>query len=218
MKDPRTRNEKDAMQDINACCEYLNTNLAEDTSLDLTKRNAHAVVGFGLGGSLAIQFACYRKRLKTAVAFYGKLPDSSEKAKGLYCPVLYHAAGSNSDVAREAIDRIMDGLGSRDVVCDGEAAVVLWFYELVMGLRPWRKKPVDVWPDSYTRPNEAHRGSDRIIREPAANALDPDWQEAHVQREKTLLWQVGLGATPEGKFKDHRIVIDLEQGPDGSLL
>ena len=98
-------NEKDAMQDINACCEYLNTNLAEDKLLDLTKPNVHAVVGFGMGGSLAIKFACHRKRLKTAVAFYGDLPDSSETAKGLYCPVLYHAAGTNSSVTQEDIDQ-----------------------------------------------------------------------------------------------------------------
>ena len=98
-------NVKDAMQDINACCEYLNTNLAEDTSLDLTKRNAHAVVGFGMGGSLAIRFACHRKRLKTAIAFYGNLPDSTEAAKELHCPVLYHAAGSNNLVSQEEIDQ-----------------------------------------------------------------------------------------------------------------
>jgi len=98
-------NEKDAMQDINACCEFLNANLAEDKLLDLTKRNAHAVVGFGMGGSLAIRFACHRKRLKTAVAFYGNLPDSSETAKRLYCPVLYHAAGSNNVVTQDEIDR-----------------------------------------------------------------------------------------------------------------
>jgi carboxymethylenebutenolidase len=98
-------NENDAMQDINACCEFLNANLAEDTTLDLTKRNAHAVVGFGMGGSLAIRFACHRKRLKTAVAFYGNLPDSSEAAKRLYCPVLYHAAGTNSSVTQEEIDQ-----------------------------------------------------------------------------------------------------------------
>ena len=98
-------NENDAIEDINACCEFLNTNLAEDTSLDLTKRNAHAVIGFGMGGSLAIKFACHRKRLKTAVAFYGNLPDSSDTAKRLYCPVLYHAAGTNSSVTQEDIDQ-----------------------------------------------------------------------------------------------------------------
>ena len=107
-------NEKDAMQDINACCEYLNTNLAEDPLLDQTKRNVHAVVGFGMGGYLAIQFACQRKRLKTAVAFYGKLPDSPESAKGLYCPVLYHAPGTKSVVTQDQLDLFQQSATQED--------------------------------------------------------------------------------------------------------
>ena len=99
-------NEKDALQDINACCEFLNTNVAEDTTLDQTKRNVHGVVGFGMGGTLAIRFACQRKRLKTAVAFYGQLPDSSETAKRLFCPVLYHAAGANGVVTQDEIEQL----------------------------------------------------------------------------------------------------------------
>ena len=84
--------EKLALQDINACCEYLNTNIPEDTLLDNTKRNMHGVIGFGMGGGLAIQFAARRRRLRAAVSFYGHLPSNSEEIiKGLYCPVLYHA-------------------------------------------------------------------------------------------------------------------------------
>jgi carboxymethylenebutenolidase len=49
-------NEKLLLQDINTCCEYLNTT-------EHTKRNIHGVVGFGMGASLAIRFACQRKRL-----------------------------------------------------------------------------------------------------------------------------------------------------------
>ena len=97
-------NEEHAMQDIKASCEFLNTNLAEDTNLELTKRNAHAVVGFGLGGTLAIRFACQRKRLRTAVSFYGNITEVEKTAKGLYCPVLYHAAGSNSPLSQENLN------------------------------------------------------------------------------------------------------------------
>lgn len=46
-------NEKLLLQDINTCCEYLNTT-------EHTKRNIHGVVGFGMGASLAIRFACQR--------------------------------------------------------------------------------------------------------------------------------------------------------------
>jgi hypothetical protein len=117
-------------------------------------------------------------------------------------------------LAVNTIDQLLDGFGTRDIVCKGEAAVILWFYELVMGLKPWRRKPVDVWPDSYDRPDSGSKVADRIIREPVADTLDPDWRESHEQREKTLLWQVGLGAVPAGKFIRHRIVIDLAEQQD----
>ncbi|MGR8950213.1 MAG: hypothetical protein ACU84Q_19385 [Gammaproteobacteria bacterium] len=111
-------------------------------------------------------------------------------------------------LAPDAINRILDGFSDGEIVCRGEAAHVLWFYELIMGLKPWRRKPQEVWPDSYTKPNYAHKVSSKIIREPVTDAVDPTWQEAHEQRAKTILWRVGRGATPEGKFKQHRIVIN----------
>ncbi|WP_447968176.1 dienelactone hydrolase family protein [Nitrospira sp. M1] len=80
------------LKDINACCEFLNTNIPEDKNLDVTKRNIHGVIGLGMGGGLAMQFASRRRRLRAAVSFYGSIPPSSgELVKELYCPILYHA-------------------------------------------------------------------------------------------------------------------------------
>ena len=98
-------NEQHALKDINACCEFLNANLTEDTLLEQTKRNVHAVVGFGMGGTLAIRFAGLRKRLRGAVAFYGKLPIPQETVKGLYCPILYHATSPDESVTAEEIEQ-----------------------------------------------------------------------------------------------------------------
>ena len=111
-------------------------------------------------------------------------------------------------LASNTIDQLVDGLGTGDVVCKGEAAHVLWFYELIMGLKPWLRPNLEAWPNSYTEPNHSHKVADRIKREPITDELDPNWKEAFAQREKTILWRVGRGATPEGKFKAHRIVID----------
>lgn len=114
-------------------------------------------------------------------------------------------------LAPDAINRILDGLGRGEIVCQGEAAHVLWFYELIMGLKPWRHIPLDTWPDSYTEPNHSHKVSQKIIREPSVDELDAEWLEAYEQRAKTILWRVGKGATPEGKFKKHRIVIEATE-------
>src|SRR5262250_437847 len=42
-------NESLVLQDINSCCEFLNTR-------DHIKRNIHCVVGYGMGGSYALRF------------------------------------------------------------------------------------------------------------------------------------------------------------------
>src|SRR5688572_6971357 len=80
--------ESELLQDINSCCEYLNTR-------DQVKRNIHGVIGFGMGGSLAIRFACQRKRLRAAVSFYGKMVVPPAALKDLACPLLYHRAGAD---------------------------------------------------------------------------------------------------------------------------
>ena len=91
--------DQDLLQDINSCCEYLNTR-------DHVKRNIHGVIGFGMGGSLAIQFGSRRRRLKAAVAYYGRISSPGDALKDLYCPLLYHQAGDDDWVPAEDIDRL----------------------------------------------------------------------------------------------------------------
>ena len=91
------------LQDINTSCEFLNANLPEDPNLEFTLRNAHAAVGLGLGGTLAILFALKRKRLRAAVSFYGKLPDPLDSIKNMYCPLLYHAPEKDDAVTAEEL-------------------------------------------------------------------------------------------------------------------
>ncbi len=89
-------NHEQALEDLNACCEFLNTNITEDILLDNTKRNMHAVIGLGMGGNIAIQLAARRRRMRAAVSFYGSLPDNIQDiTKQLYCPLLYHAVNQN---------------------------------------------------------------------------------------------------------------------------
>lgn len=88
--------EPDVSQDINSCCEFLNTR-------DQSKKNIHAVIGFGIGGYLAIRFACQRKRLRGAIAFYAKIGTPSPVLKDLACPLLYHRAAEDPGVTDEEI-------------------------------------------------------------------------------------------------------------------
>ena len=93
--------EPEAMQDINSCCEFLNTR-------DQQKKNVHGVVGIGLGGTLALRFAFQRKRLRAAVSFYGAIAMPPAMLKDLVCPVLYHRAGADSTVTDEQIELLRE--------------------------------------------------------------------------------------------------------------
>lgn len=95
--------ETDLVQDISSCCEFLNTR-------DHVTRNLHAVVGFGLGGSLAMRVACHRKRLRAAVAFYGKPPDPPTLLNNLVCPLLYHQAGADPLTPAEAMETLQQAV------------------------------------------------------------------------------------------------------------
>lgn len=91
--------DSDLLQDVNTCCEYLNTR-------DHVKRNIHGVIGFGMGGKVAMQFACQRKRLRSAVVFYPTVTNPAGLAKDLYCPLLYHRAGADPNVTAEQMEQL----------------------------------------------------------------------------------------------------------------
>lgn len=93
-------NEADVLQDINSCCEFLNTR-------EYIKRNIHGVVGFGMGGSFALRFACQRKRLRAAVSFYGRI-GNPQFLKDLLCPVLYHQAGQDTWATAAEVQPLKD--------------------------------------------------------------------------------------------------------------
>jgi len=92
-------NESLVLQDINSCCEFLNTR-------DHIKQNIHGVVGYGMGGSFALRFACQRKRLRAAVVYYGRVMQPDTAIADLFCPVLYHQAGQDQWVPDQDVERL----------------------------------------------------------------------------------------------------------------
>jgi carboxymethylenebutenolidase len=64
------------------------------------------VVGFCMGGSLALLLACRTAALKAAVPFYGDLPDPVEQVKKIRCPVLFFAGGKDRWINAEKVARL----------------------------------------------------------------------------------------------------------------
>jgi len=93
------QHDANVIMDINSCCEYLNIR-------DFAKRNVHGVVGYGMGGSYALRFACHRKRLRAAVSYYGKMVQPRELMKDLFSPVLYHHAGKDTWATNEDAEQL----------------------------------------------------------------------------------------------------------------
>ncbi|MBS0167953.1 MAG: dienelactone hydrolase family protein [Nitrospira sp.] len=93
------QNDDQVITDINSCCEYLNTRT-------MAKKNIHGVVGYGMGGSYALRFACHRKRLRAAVSYYGKMVTPNEMMKDLFSPVLYHQAGNDTWATQDDVEQL----------------------------------------------------------------------------------------------------------------
>ncbi len=146
-----------------------------------------------------------------------RISSHAGSASNRECTVTFKTAsqGTRIFVADDAIGQIVDGLASGDIEVQGQAAVVLWFYELTIAFMPGRKRRSQVMPDAYAVHDPDAKVANRITREHAVQALDPAWTSAVAQREKLLIWQVGRGENPEGRFENHKIVVDVPSPGEG---
>lgn len=99
----------DVIKDLNAASEYLNFQ-------EYVKKNRIAVLGFCMGGSHALSYACARRQLRAAVVFYGKVPQ--ERLSGLHCPVLYHQAEHDDWITQGEVDHLASALAAKKVPCE----------------------------------------------------------------------------------------------------
>lgn len=97
------------MQDLTAAVEHLNFQ-------DYVKKHRIGVLGFGMGGSYALSFACARRQLRVAVVFYGTPPLASLST--LRCPVLYHQPENDERVPRENVEQLHQKLIAAKVTCE----------------------------------------------------------------------------------------------------
>jgi hypothetical protein len=95
--------------------------------------------------------------------------------------------------SRRAIDKMVAGIAQHQMQLRGHAFILVWFYGLTrqlvrIGRTRGPRRPV---PGGYVRPDPSRDGPEPIIREPAVEELDPDWQNAWTARAR--LWTVRAG-------------------------
>ncbi|HWP84551.1 MAG TPA: dienelactone hydrolase family protein [Terriglobia bacterium] len=64
------------------------------------------VIGFCMGGSLALLLACRTSAIKVAVPFYGDHPDPIDQVKNIRCPVLFFAGGKDRWINAAKVEKL----------------------------------------------------------------------------------------------------------------
>lgn len=123
------------------------------------------------------------------------------------------AQGVRILLAPNAVEFIVVGMARRVVEVQGDPTGVLWFYEMVFGILPWRKTARVDAPDAYVVPDPNGKVADRITREPAVESLDLNWTNAVNRRETLLMWEVGQGAPVPNKPIAFKHVVDSPYDP-----
>ncbi len=90
-----------ALRDLNAGVQFLKA----QTGVDPRRLG---MVGFSMGGTMALIMAGHNTDLKACVAFYGKTPPI-ETARYQVCPVQFHHAGKDAWVTRREVDILKEG-------------------------------------------------------------------------------------------------------------
>ncbi|MBI1992071.1 MAG: dienelactone hydrolase family protein [Candidatus Omnitrophica bacterium] len=90
------------LRDLNAATGYLRRQPCVDPL-------RIGIVGFCMGGTIALTQACHNSDLKAAVVFYGKVPPL-ETFDYLLCPVLYHYGAKDGWVTKQEVERLQQGL------------------------------------------------------------------------------------------------------------
>ncbi len=91
-----------ALRDLNGATQYLKARPFADPL-------RVGVIGFSMGGMLALDLAGHNSDLKATVAFYAKAPPLETVAYYL-SPVQFHHAGKDAWVTRKEVDTLRQGL------------------------------------------------------------------------------------------------------------
>ena len=116
----------------------------------------------------------------------GKAPGGADLALNFDTGLL----GFRTLIRPDAIGEIHRLLLARRATYTGNATYVLWFWSLTRMVLPYgreRRVGGDGFPGALTVPNPASKVYDRVVREPVAGELDPNWTAAAAARARMAM-------------------------------
>ena len=98
-------------------------------------------------------------------------------------------------LSRNRVEKIVQGALDSTVQVEGNLMLLLWFEGRIQQVVPignQLRRPVRL-EGAYTAPRDDVEAAAWITREPAVDALDPDWKAAWEQRKKLSMSKAGAG-------------------------
>ena len=87
------------MNDLGGALEFL-------SELDYVDGKKIGCMGFCMGGSISLRFACHSRDLAAAIIFYGKNPEPLELVKEIRCPILGNWAANDQVFKVEEVEKL----------------------------------------------------------------------------------------------------------------
>ena len=114
-------------------------------------------------------------------------------------------------ISPNAETHLIRGLAAGDIQCRGDLRYILWVYEFATAEIFLRKNRVSCnFPNNYVAPRSDGPASSLIKRSGLLSKLPDDQRLAAQQRDKTILWQVGIGQENTSEFTDYAHVVNTE--------
>ena len=105
-KDPQQASEWMQQLDHQRCLQILTGGIRFLREKEPLYAEHIGVMGFCMGGSLALLLACREPLLKAAVVFYGDAPEPIDQLKNVRCPVEFLGAGKDPWINAAKIEKI----------------------------------------------------------------------------------------------------------------
>ena len=164
-------------------------------------------------GNFSISIGAFNTHGRTFLFNNGSVCSEHGLSSGSIAELIFpsSAKGLAVLISPNAETHLIRGLAAGDIQCRGDLRYILWVYEFATAEIFLRKNRVSCnFPNNYVAPRSDGPASSLIKRSGLLSKLPDDQRLAAQQRDKTILWQVGIGQENTSEFTDYAHVVNTE--------